>query len=150
MFSMVEKYIVLRCVRFGSLADILTSPRHVRFTPNNGSRVTHPSQHIVVLGMGRSGRFHEPQPGMRPPCGVVAGVRGRTCRRRRRLSQRRRREEISFYWSNATAHHAAMMPLPARWSNRIGPVEFLQRGDRRGTSNGGITMAHPPAPLYAR
>ena len=23
-------------VRFGSLADILTSPRHVRFTPNNG------------------------------------------------------------------------------------------------------------------
>ena len=25
-----------RYVRFGSLADILTSPRHVRFTPNNG------------------------------------------------------------------------------------------------------------------
>ena len=23
-------------VRLGSLADILTSPRHVRFTPNNG------------------------------------------------------------------------------------------------------------------
>ena len=23
-------------VRFGSLADILRSPRHVRFTPNNG------------------------------------------------------------------------------------------------------------------
>ena len=29
-------------VRFGSLADILTSPRHVRFTPNNGRWAAHP------------------------------------------------------------------------------------------------------------
>ena len=29
-------------VRFGSLADMLTSPRHVRFTPNNGRWATHP------------------------------------------------------------------------------------------------------------
>ena len=28
-------------VRFGSLADIPTSPRHVRFTPNNGSWAAH-------------------------------------------------------------------------------------------------------------
>ena len=33
-------------VRFGSLADILTSPRHVRFTPNNGRWAAHPSQHL--------------------------------------------------------------------------------------------------------
>ena len=33
-----------RYVRFGSLADILTSPRHVRFTPNNGRWAAHPSQ----------------------------------------------------------------------------------------------------------
>jgi hypothetical protein len=32
-------------VRFGSLADILTSPHHVRFTPNNGRWAAHPSQH---------------------------------------------------------------------------------------------------------
>ena len=30
MFSMVEKYIVLRCVRFGSLADIRARIRDVR------------------------------------------------------------------------------------------------------------------------
>ncbi len=35
-------------VRFGSLADILTSPRHVRFTPNNGRWAAHPSQHLAV------------------------------------------------------------------------------------------------------
>ena len=35
-------------VRFGSLADILTSPRHVRFTPNNGRWAAHPSQRLVV------------------------------------------------------------------------------------------------------
>ena len=29
-------------VRFGSLADILASPRHVRFTPNNGHWAAHP------------------------------------------------------------------------------------------------------------
>jgi hypothetical protein len=36
-------------VRYGSLADILTVPRHVRFTPNNGSWAAHPSQHLAVL-----------------------------------------------------------------------------------------------------
>jgi hypothetical protein len=35
-------------VRYGSLADILTSPRHVRFTPNNGRWAAHPSQHLAV------------------------------------------------------------------------------------------------------
>jgi hypothetical protein len=35
-------------VRYGSLADILTSPRHVRFTPNNGHWSAHPSQHLAV------------------------------------------------------------------------------------------------------
>ena len=35
-------------VRFGSVADILTSPRHVRFTPNNGRWAAHPSQHLAV------------------------------------------------------------------------------------------------------
>ena len=35
-------------VRFGSLADILTSQRHVRFTPNNGRWAAHPSQHLAV------------------------------------------------------------------------------------------------------
>ena len=35
-------------VRFGSEADILTSPRHVRFTPNSGRRAVHPSQHLAV------------------------------------------------------------------------------------------------------
>ena len=39
---------VLSHVRFGSLADILTSPRHVRFTPNNGRWAAHPSQHLAV------------------------------------------------------------------------------------------------------
>ena len=34
--------------RFGSLADIRTSPRHVRFTPNNGRWAAHPSQHLAV------------------------------------------------------------------------------------------------------
>jgi hypothetical protein len=33
-------------VRFGSLADKVTSPRHVRFTPNNGRWTAHPSQHF--------------------------------------------------------------------------------------------------------
>jgi hypothetical protein len=31
-----------------SLADILTSPRHVRFTPNNGRWAAHPSQDLAV------------------------------------------------------------------------------------------------------
>jgi hypothetical protein len=35
-------------VRFGSLADILTSPRLVRFTPNHGRWAAHPSQHLAV------------------------------------------------------------------------------------------------------
>ena len=35
-------------VRFGSLADVLTSPRHVRFTPNYGRWAPHPSQHLAV------------------------------------------------------------------------------------------------------
>ena len=33
-------------VRFGSLADMLTSPRHLHFTPNNGRWAAHPSQHL--------------------------------------------------------------------------------------------------------
>ena len=33
-------------VRLGSLADKVTSPRHVRFTPNNGRWTAHPSQHF--------------------------------------------------------------------------------------------------------
>ena len=35
-------------VRFGSLADILISPRHIRLTPNNGRWAAHPSQHLAV------------------------------------------------------------------------------------------------------
>ena len=35
-------------VRYGSLADRLISPRHVRFTPNNGRWAAHPSQHLAV------------------------------------------------------------------------------------------------------
>jgi hypothetical protein len=35
-------------VCYGSLADILTSPRHVRFTPNNGSWAAYPSQHLAI------------------------------------------------------------------------------------------------------
>ena len=35
-------------VRFGSKADIPTSQRHVRFTPNNGRWAAHPSQHLAV------------------------------------------------------------------------------------------------------
>jgi hypothetical protein len=33
-------------VRYGSLADKVTSPRHDRFTPNNGRWTAHPSQHF--------------------------------------------------------------------------------------------------------
>ena len=33
-------------VRNGSLADIASRPRHVRFTPNNGRWTEHPSQHF--------------------------------------------------------------------------------------------------------
>ena len=33
-------------VRYGSLADKVTSPGHVRFTPNNGRWTTHPIQHF--------------------------------------------------------------------------------------------------------
>jgi hypothetical protein len=33
-------------VRFGSLADVLTSSRHDRFTPNNRRWAAHPSQHL--------------------------------------------------------------------------------------------------------
>ena len=43
-----SKYFGLGNVRYGSLADTLTSPRHVRFVPNNGSWVAHPSQHLAV------------------------------------------------------------------------------------------------------
>jgi hypothetical protein len=35
-------------VRFGSLADMPTSPRHIRFTPKNGSWAAHPSLHSAV------------------------------------------------------------------------------------------------------
>src|SRR6476659_2915619 len=35
-------------VRFGLLADMLRSPRHVRFTPNNGRLAAHPSQHLAI------------------------------------------------------------------------------------------------------
>ena len=38
-------------VPYGSLADILTVPLHVRFTPNNGRWAAHPSQHLAV-GLG--------------------------------------------------------------------------------------------------
>jgi hypothetical protein len=31
-------------VRFGSLADIVTSPRHVRFSPNNGHWAAHSNE----------------------------------------------------------------------------------------------------------
>ena len=34
-------------VRFGSLADKVTSPRNVRFTPNHGRWAAHPSQHLA-------------------------------------------------------------------------------------------------------
>ena len=43
-----SKYFGLSNVRYGSLADILTSPRHVRLlTPNNGRCAPHPSQHFM-------------------------------------------------------------------------------------------------------
>ena len=35
-------------VRYGSLADIRTSPRHVRLTPHNGRWTAHSSQHLAV------------------------------------------------------------------------------------------------------
>ena len=35
-------------VRFGSLADITTRSRHVRFTPDSGRSAAHPSQHLAV------------------------------------------------------------------------------------------------------
>ena len=38
-------------VRYGSLADIPISPRHVRFTPNNGLWAAHPSQHLAAAGL---------------------------------------------------------------------------------------------------
>ena len=41
-------------VRYGSLADILTSPHHVRFTPHNGRWAAHPL--IIWL------RIHEDTP----------------------------------------------------------------------------------------
>jgi hypothetical protein len=37
-----------RHVRLGSLADKVTSPRHVRFTPNSGRRTTHQFRILVV------------------------------------------------------------------------------------------------------
>jgi hypothetical protein len=39
----------VRDVRYGSLADILTSPRHVRFTPNNGAGSMHSSVSFLTL-----------------------------------------------------------------------------------------------------
>jgi hypothetical protein len=36
-------------VRLESLADIPTSPRHVRFTPNNGRWAAHPRRHLEEL-----------------------------------------------------------------------------------------------------
>jgi hypothetical protein len=46
-------------VRYGSLADILTSPRHVRFTPNNGRWAAHQKSELAPMlvaidGIGRS------------------------------------------------------------------------------------------------
>jgi hypothetical protein len=35
-------------VRFGSLADIMTSPPRVRFTPNNGRWAAHPREHLAI------------------------------------------------------------------------------------------------------
>src|SRR5450759_2619609 len=32
----------------GSLADMATSPEHVRFTPDNGQGVVHPHRHLAV------------------------------------------------------------------------------------------------------
>ena len=51
--------------------------------------------------------------------------------------------------SNATAHHAAMMPSPTRWSNRIGPDEFLQSGHHpQANEQRGITRrTYPCAPV---
>jgi hypothetical protein len=36
-------------VRFGSLADVLTSPRHVRFYPDNGHWAAHPRQYWLSV-----------------------------------------------------------------------------------------------------
>jgi hypothetical protein len=40
--------IASRDVRFGSLADIRTSSRHVRFIPNNGRWAANQGQHLAV------------------------------------------------------------------------------------------------------
>jgi hypothetical protein len=38
-----------RMFRYGSLADILISPRHVRFTPDSGRWTGHPSQRLALV-----------------------------------------------------------------------------------------------------
>jgi hypothetical protein len=52
------------------------------------------------------------------------------------------------YWSNATAHHEAMMASPARSSKGLVQTSSF-KGWPQGTSNP-ARMAHPPASLYAR
>ena len=50
-FSVVEKYIVLKCyVRFGSLADIGQPIRDVRFAPESG-HVQRPASRTPTLGL---------------------------------------------------------------------------------------------------
>jgi len=49
IFSMVEKYIAFKCQRpLWVISGHTDSPRHVRFTPNNGRWAAHPSQHLAV------------------------------------------------------------------------------------------------------
>jgi hypothetical protein len=49
------------------LADIVTSPRHVRFTPNHGRWAAHPSQHLAC-------RFMSARPSLRQLVGPRACV----------------------------------------------------------------------------
>jgi hypothetical protein len=52
IFSMVEKYIVFKYQRpLWVISGHTDSPRHVRFTPNNGRWAAHPSQHLAVRFM---------------------------------------------------------------------------------------------------
>jgi hypothetical protein len=44
---------------YGSLAGIVTSPRHVRFTPHNGRWTEHPSQHFGYAFMSTRPNQHD-------------------------------------------------------------------------------------------
>jgi len=49
IFSMVEKYIVFKYQRpLWVISGHTDSPRHVRFTPNNGRWAAHPSEHLAI------------------------------------------------------------------------------------------------------